>query len=116
MARKIDLTTESGTALRAYLYLIGCAAREKAGEKVEETVTAVDLARRLGLESESQLNEPLKLLALWCKQNGLPNLASLVTGPKGLPRSGADVGEQELVWRYDWFVIFPPTTDELGTL
>ena len=107
--------TEPAWALRAYLVLIGCAARH-------ETVTYEQLARRIKRGASNLLAKPLELVTQWCQQNSLPALSSLVVdyatalpapGFTGVPWSEIR-HEQERVWQFDWFSIFPPTIEELG--
>jgi hypothetical protein len=106
--------SEPAWGLRAYLILIGCAAdRQK--------VTYDDLARRIKRGGPNGLAKPLALITRWCQHHSLPALASLVVEQAtGLPAPGfATVSrdeipyEQERVWAFDWFSIFPPTIEEL---
>jgi hypothetical protein len=94
--------TEPAWALRAYLVLIGCAARH-------ETVTYEQVARRIKRGGPNFLAKPLDALNLitrWCQQNTLPALSSLVVDhATGLPTPGftavpwsAIPREQERVW------------------
>jgi hypothetical protein len=64
--------SEPETALRAYLYLLGCAAYEKDGERIGKTVRSSRLAREFGLEHDRLLLGPLELLTRWCRANELP--------------------------------------------
>ncbi len=70
MPRAFD-TSESSTALRIYLVLIGCAARS-------ETITYGDLARRVKRGGPNLLAAPLYLITRWCTNLGQPQIASLV--------------------------------------
>jgi len=107
-------TSEPETALRAYLYLIGCAEDRR-------SVTYAELARQVKLGGLNLLAKPLDLITKYCKANELPALASLVVEQATrLPAPGFDVvsrqelpAEQERVWDYDWFAIHPPALEEL---
>ena len=107
--------TEKESAVRAYLYLIGLAAHRK-------SVTYEELPEAIKRGGPNLLAKPLGLLSEWCKANELPALASLVVErATGLPAPGFTVvsrseipAEQEGVWDYDWFAIYPPTIEELG--
>jgi hypothetical protein len=67
------------------------------------------------------LTPPLDLVAGWCQASGLPALTLLVVeAVTGKPAPGVDaarkgdvVAEQDRVWEYDWFAIFPPSVAEL---
>jgi len=107
-------SSEAAWGLRAYLILIGCAADH-------QTVTYDALARRIKRGGQNLLTKPLALITRWCQHHSLPALASLVVEQAtGLPAPGFDaVGrdeiprEQERVWGFDWYAIFPPTIEEL---
>ena len=111
MVREFE-TSEPETALRAYLYLIGCAAYEKDNKKIGRTVTRSHLAQELGLQHVDLLI-PLDLLTEWCKVNDLPVLPSLVVEPTGTPLHRFGNAAEQRVWDYEWFAIFPPTIEEL---
>jgi hypothetical protein len=107
--------SEAAWGLRAYLILIGCAADR-------QTVTYDALARRIKRGGPNLLAKPLALITRWCQHHSLPALASLVVEqPTGLPAPGFDAvsrddipREQERVWAFDWYAIFPPTLEELA--
>jgi hypothetical protein len=115
-ARKghLRVIARSAWGLQAYLTLIGCAADR-------QTVTYDALARRIKCGGPNLLAKPLALITRWCQHHSLPALASLVVEQAtGLPALGfAAVGrdeiprEQERVWAFDWYAIFPPTIEEL---
>jgi hypothetical protein len=79
------------------------------------------LARRIKRGAPNLSAKPLALITRWCQHHSLPALASLVVEQAtGLPARGfAAVSrdeiprEQERVWAFDWYAIFPPTIDEL---
>jgi hypothetical protein len=114
MARQFP-DSEAAWGLRAYLILIGCAADH-------QTVTYDALARRIKGGGPELLAKPLALVARWCQHHSLPAVASLVVEQAtGLPPPGfAAVSrdeiprEQERVWAFDWYGIFPPTIEELA--
>jgi hypothetical protein len=105
-------TSEPETALRAYLYLIGCAEDRR-------SVTYGELARQV--KRGDLLAKPLDLITKYCRANKLPVLAALVVEQATrLPAPGFNVvsrqelsAEQERVWDYDWFAIYPPAVEEL---
>jgi hypothetical protein len=107
--------SESAWGLRTYLILIGCAADR-------QTVTYDALARRIKGGGPELLAKPLALVARWCQHHSLPALASLVVEQAtGLPAPAFDAvsrdeipREQERVWAFDWYGIFPPTLEELA--
>jgi hypothetical protein len=107
-------STEPAWGLRAYLILIGCAADH-------QTVTYDALARRIKRGGPNLLAKPLALITRWCQHHSVPALASLVVEQAtGLPAPGfAAVSrdeiprEQERVWAFDWYAIFPPAIEEL---
>ena len=113
MPRAFD-TSESSTALKIYLVLIGCAARS-------ETNTYGDLARRVKRGGPNLLAAPLYLITRWCTNLGQPQIASLVVKQStGMPAPGFtavprdQIGdEQRGGYAYDWFSFFPPTVEEL---
>ena len=108
---------EPAWALRAYLVLIGMAARH-------ETATYGELNQRIKRGGARFLAVPLGCVMLWCKQNDLPALTSLIVEkPIGLPKFGLKTvdpdkfpAEQQKVFRFDWFSIIPPTLDDLTAI
>ena len=81
-----------------------------------QTVTYDALARRIKRGGPNLLAKPLALITRWCQHHSLPALASLVVEQAtGLAAWGfAAVSrdevprEQERVWAFDWYAIFPP--------
>jgi hypothetical protein len=113
MAKAFD-ASETSTALRLYLILACCAARG-------EPATVDDLAQRAKQGERARLTGPLALVSNWCQANGLPALTSIVVETltespppnfKAVPRAGIP-REQEKVWAFDWYAIFPPAVSEL---
>ena len=87
-----------------------------------QSVTDDALARRIKCGGPNLLTKPLALITRWCQHHSLPALASLVVEQAtGLPAPGFDAvsrdevpREQERVWAFDWYAIFPPTLEELA--
>ena len=72
-------------------------------------------------QGEGVFADMLGHIAFYCKQNGLPSLTDLVVKKNtGLPGDGlatqvADFNaERERVYAHDWYLIFPPTVEELS--
>jgi hypothetical protein len=107
--------TEAASALRAFLVLIGCAADA-------QTVTYGELAKRIRRGGPNFLSEPLDCIVRWCSRNGLLQLTALVVEQiTAMPAPGFTAvahseipAEQEKVWEFVWFSIFPPTIEELA--
>ncbi len=107
--------SEQESALRAYLYLIGCAVHRK-------SITYGELAQRIKRGGPNLLARPLDMLTRWCRGNDVPALTVLVVEQTtGLPAPGFTAvsrteipAEQERVWDYDWLAILPPPIEELG--
>jgi len=107
--------TEPGWALRAYLVLIGMAARR-------ETATYAQLDQRIQRGGASLLAKSLGCVMRWCDKNQLPAITALVVDhTTGLPSSGLNTveqdkfpAEQQKVFRHDWIFHFPPTIEELA--
>jgi len=103
-------------ALQCYLILIGCAARR-------ETITYSMLSEKLGYTSPNHaagvMGGHIGPIMFWCQQNNLPPLTSLVVrDDTGLPGEGLTASrdfpaDQQKVFKFDWFSIFPPTMEEL---
>lgn len=76
------------------------------------------LANMMGYRGAGILPQPLGHIMYYCRQNKLPPLTILVvnqdTGLPGEGLTGADLNaDGESVFRYNWYSIIPPTTDEL---
>lgn len=117
LTRFDDERTVESRALQIYLILIGAASRR-------ETITYGKLGPMLGHERGGAfLAQQLGPLMAWCKRNGLPALTTLVVNKEtGLPGDGLTavrapdvVAEQQRVFDYDWYSLFPPSIDELTT-
>lgn len=103
-------------ALQIYLILIGAAHRR-------QTLTYGQLAELMGYEQAAGvLAGMLNRVMDWCNNNGLPALTAIVVNNiSGIPGSGLGTvenndfpAEQQKVYKYSWYLIFPPTLDELG--
>ena len=104
-------------ALQIYLILIGAAQRH-------EIITYGDLGPMLGhVRGGAFLAQQLGPLMAWCVRNKLPALTSLVVNRQtGIPGEGlSTVGEndfpaeQQRVFEYDWYSIYPPSLKELNS-
>jgi hypothetical protein len=101
-------------ALQIYLILIGAARRR-------EILTYEIVSTQMGFErAAGVLADRLGPVMRWCARNQLPPLTAIVVN-KGTGRPGdglQTVGEdfaaqQQRVFEYDWFGIFPPEVDDL---
>jgi hypothetical protein len=95
--------------LQIYLLLIAAAAERR-------TITYKGLADAMGIKGTGVLGPLLDYPWLWCEQQGLPPLTTIVVGG----RSGEPGHEfekvdraRERVYSYDWFGLVPPTWQEL---
>lgn len=103
----------TGRTLKAYLVLVGHAARR-------ETITYGALRRKLK-ETPPNLTNHLRLIFDYCERNRLPRLVTLVvSGMSGEPsydypgpRDSIYVDREE-VYAYDWLELVPPTINELA--
>ena len=98
-------------AYQLWIILIGLAKRR-------ETITYKSLAELIDIGVEIALGEPLKHLARWCKQNELPGLTVLVVKEnQGVPGDWLELEdfdkERELVFNTNWYLMVPPTPEEL---
>lgn len=117
LTRFDDERTVEARALQIYLILIGAASRR-------ETLTYGELGPMLGHERGGAfLAQQLGPLMAWCQQNGLPALTTLVVNKEtGIPGDGLTAvrardfpAEQQRVFDYDWYSLFPPSIDDLAT-
>ena len=107
--------TEPAWGLRAYLVLLGAAARR-------ETITYEQLSERIDRGGARFLHAPLMHLMRWCENQGLPPLTVLVVNKtSGRPERGLTTIDpeefaeaQQRVFALDWFAVLPPTIDELS--
>jgi hypothetical protein len=109
-------STHATRAHQAYLILIGLAANH-------QTIQYRELSQKMHFgEAGPLLAGPLGRIMHWCQREGLPALTSLVVEKAtGLPSTGLTTvsasefpAEQQRVFSFDWFSIFPPTLEELA--
>ena len=103
-------------ALQIYLILIGAAYRR-------ETITYTRLGKMLGYpRAGGVMADRLGPVMMWCAKEKLPALTAIVVNDKnGLPGGGLTAfeaktlpAEQQKVFKFDWFSIFPPSLKDLG--
>ena len=101
--------------LQIYLILIGAAQRH-------EILTYEQLSTLMGFERAAGiLADRLGPVMRWCARNNLPALTAIVVNKtSGLPGEGLHTvdgnkfaAEQQKVFKFDWFAIFPPVITEL---
>jgi hypothetical protein len=108
-------STHATRALQAYLVLIGRAANQ-------QTIQYRQLCEMMHFGVGPILSAPLGRIMEWRDREDLPALTSLVIEKEtGLPSAGLTTvqqinfpAEQQRVFAYDWYSIFPPTLKELG--
>ncbi|MBZ0315262.1 MAG: hypothetical protein K8L91_02505 [Anaerolineae bacterium] len=110
--RFADHSNRPNRALQAWLILIGRA-------RNRQTLTYTMLDELMGFGAPRALGPVLDYLWKYCKINNLPPLTVLVVNKTtGTPSSGMgdfNFAEQEAVFDFDWYSIFPPTPEELDT-
>ncbi len=85
-----------------------------------QITTYGEVAEILGYEGAGVLSRQLGHIMFFCAQNKLPALTVLVVnGETGLPGEGLETKkdlhkEREDVFNYDWYSIFPPTSEEFS--
>ena len=104
--------TAASRALQIWLILIG-----KAHNR--QTMTYEQLAELLGYGGAGTMAQLLGHVYHFCSQNELPPLTALVVNKKtGLPGQGLPAtdlhAQRELVFRYRWYEMFPPTLEQLA--
>jgi hypothetical protein len=109
-------STLATRALQAYLILIGRASNQ-------QTIQYRQLCEIMHWGTGGPiLAGPLGRLMHWCAREGLPALTSIVVEKEtGIPSTGLTTveendfpAEQQRVFAFDWYSIFPPTPRELG--
>lgn len=105
--------THPARALQAWQILIAAAMNR-------QTHTYKSLSTLMyGNPAQGVIARVLGHIALYCHQNDLPLLTVLVVNEKtglpgeGIPTSGDLHSLRELVFRTDWYSIYPPTEQEL---
>ncbi len=111
MARRFaDNSTRPTRALQAWLVLTARA-------KNCQTITYSMLDELMCFGSPIGLSPILDYILKYCRLNELPPLTIIVVGKNtGIPSSGMgefDFRQQEAVFNFDWYSIFPPTVEEL---
>ena len=109
-----DNSTHATRALQIYLVLIGLAANR-------QTIQYRELSAIMNYGVGPILAHPLGLLMAWCAHNKQPALTWIVVEKEtGLPSTGLSTvanskvpAEQQRVFSYPWYTIFPPNIDEL---
>ena len=108
-----DHPSGTGRTLKAYLVLVGHAARR-------ETITYGAFGRKID-ETQPDVRNHLRLIFDYCEINHLPRLVTLVvSGTSGEP--GDDYTgptesiyvDREAVYAYNWLELVPPTINELS--
>ncbi len=104
-----DISTDEARALQIWMILIG-----KAHNR--QTITYKMLADMLGYKGAGVFAWKLDHIRIYCLENDLPHLTSLVVNQKtGLPGEGLGLKDSELnaaredVYKYPWYSIIPPT-------
>ena len=108
-------STHATRALQVYMILVGCAANQ-------QTIQYRQLGEKMRFGYGPILAGPLERIMNWCTRERLPALTAIVVEKEtGLPSSGltavqenAFPAEQQRVFAFDWYSIFPPTLDELA--
>ncbi len=110
--------SNASRSLQIYLILIGAAA-------CRATMTYSMLSEKIYGQPDQRhtLGQKLEPLMRWCKANEIPALTALVvTDATGVPSTGLTTvdkefpAEQQKVFAFDWYSIFPPSLDELRNL
>ncbi|MCE7894835.1 MAG: hypothetical protein DYH12_34885 [Sorangiineae bacterium PRO1] len=84
-----------------------------------ELLTYSDVAERCGHNSKRVLAKQLGRIMYYCSQNKLPPLTALVVGKtagkpgRGLAYAGDLDRHRERVFATRWYLIYPPTAEEL---
>jgi hypothetical protein len=104
-----DNPTHPTRALQIWQILIGKA-------HARQTLTYGMLAHLLGFKGAGTLAHPLGHIMFYCRQHNLPPLTVLVvnqtTGVPGDGLLGTNLhAQRELVFRYNWYSIVPPTPE-----
>ncbi len=116
MKRFSDDATLATRAFQIYLILIGAAHRR-------EILTYGLLAKLIDYQGAGVLADRLGPIMKWCDANKLPALTAIVVNQDtGEPGVGLTIfsakslpAEQQKVFQFDWFAVFPPSVEELKT-
>ena len=106
-----DHNTLECRALQLYLILISCAHNR-------QTITYGMLADTIGYKGANVLGRQLGHIAFWCEDTELPPLTVLAVNQDGTPGEGFPTDGnlnklRETVFNFEWFAIFPPTSEAL---
>ncbi len=109
-----DNATLATRAFQIYLVLIGAAHRR-------EILTYGLLAKLIGFEGAGVLAGRLGPIMRWYDANNLPALTAIVVNQDtGEPGGGLTMfsskslpAEQQKVFQFDWFAVYPPSVEEL---
>lgn len=114
MIRKFDKNTKlEYRALQIYQILVGAAHNR-------QILTYGHIADLIGYKGSGTLDRQLGHIMYFCMENNLPPLTIIVVNlTEGKPGGGLilDGDESELrekVYKYNWYNLIPPTTDELA--
>jgi hypothetical protein len=108
-------STVATRAYQAYLILIGRAANQ-------QTIQYRQLCEQMHYGIGPILAAPLGRIMHWCDRERVPALTSIVVEKEtGIPSTGLSTvadndfpAEQQRVFSFNWYSIFPPTLEELG--
>jgi hypothetical protein len=109
-----DNSSIATRANQAYLVLIGRAANQ-------QTIQYRQLCEIMNYGVGPILAKPLGRIMDWCDREELPALTSIVVEKEtGIPSTGLSTvpnnafpAEQQRVFSFNWYSIFPPTLKEL---
>jgi hypothetical protein len=112
-----DESTIATRAYQAYLILI-CRATN------QQTIQYRQLCEKMDFGIGPILANPLGRIMNWCEREGLPALTALVVEKEtGIPSTGLSTvrdndfpAEQQRVFSFDWYSIFPPPLETLEAL
>lgn len=100
-------------SLQLWLILIGKA-------RNRQTITYGELADMIGYGGATPIGDRLDPIYRYCEVNKLPPLTVIVvnksTGEPGSGMGEFSYAQQEAVFQYDCYSIFPPTVEELEAL
>ena len=107
-----DNSTHATRSLQIWQILIA-----KANSR--QTLTYGMLAQMLRFKGAGVLAPILGHIMFYCQQNNLPPLTVIVVNQRtGLPGEGLTDAElnadREAVFNYDWFNLYPPSSEELA--
>lgn len=95
-------------ALQIWIILANCAQNR-------QTLTYSDLATRIGYQDVRPLGQVLDYVWHYCNQHDLPPLTGLIVNKNtGLPGEGMGdytLADQEIVFKYNWYNVVPPSPD-----